>query len=122
MNKIMLVLSFILAACSSSQQPARPEQQAPAVVSPTLIGGWAPVFLVSFDRVQLDSIAQGLKEQRIKRAVISYPTKMQNLAEQIHVYLESASAQKIPLKSIELKDTSQVKYNLTQVIVTLYFN
>jgi len=26
------------------------------------------------------------------------------------------------MKSVELKDTEQVKYNLKQVIVTLYFN
>ena len=86
-----------------------------------VIGGWAPVFFTEMDNVQLDNISYGLNHQTIKRVTISYPTKMEALAEQIHDYLEEKTHIDIPLQTIELKDTDQVKYNLTQVIVTLYF-
>jgi hypothetical protein len=47
---------------------------------------------------------------------------MQTLANNIRDYLQTNTGQKISMKSVELKDTEQVKYNLKQVIVTLYFN
>ena len=67
-------------------------------------------------------IADGINQGRIKRAVVSYPTRMQTLAGKIHDYLQQQTKQTIAMKSVELKDTDQVKYNLKQVIVTLYFN
>ena len=47
---------------------------------------------------------------------------MQTLAGKIHDYLQQQTKQTIAMKSVELKDTDQVKYDLKQVIVTLYFN
>ena len=90
--------------------------------SEPMLGGWAPVFFTGFDKNELDQIVEGVNSGRVKRAAISYPTKMQTLANNIRDYLQTNTGQKITMKSVELKDTDQVKYNLKQVIVTLYFN
>ncbi len=90
--------------------------------SSEMVGGWAPVFFTGFDKSELDQIVEGVNAGRIKRAAISYPTRMQTLANSIRDYLQTNTGQKITMKSVELKDTDQVKYNLKQVIVTLYFN
>lgn len=90
--------------------------------SEPIIGGWAPVFFTGFDKKELDQIVDGISTGGIKRAVVSYPTRMQTLANNIRDYLQTNTGQKISMKSVELKDTDQVKYNLKQVIVTLYFN
>lgn len=86
-----------------------------------IVGGWAPTFFSWFDTKQLNNIVEGMSEGRISRVVISYPSKMQTLANKIQNYLQSDTNQKVEMHSIELKDTDQVSYNLTQVIVTLYF-
>jgi len=120
-------LAFMV-ACSNSHQPKTAtvtnsaNQTQGSSENSEAIGGWAPVFLTNMDESQLNDIADGIKSKLIKRVVISYPTKMESLATDIHDYLEEKTAVDIPLKSIELKDTDQVKYNLTQVILTLYFN
>ncbi len=136
LNKFILtVVGVLLIACSSnSGMVTNVDKQAsstPLVASaplksaasePELVGGWAPVFFTGFDKPQLVNIADGINQGRIKRAVISYPTKMQTLANKIHDYLQQQTKQVIVMKSVELKDTDQVKYDLKQVIVTLYFN
>lgn len=86
-----------------------------------LVGGWVPTFFSWFDTKQLDNIVEGMSERRIAKVVISYPSKMQTLANKIQNYLQSDTNQKVEMQSIELKNTDQVSYNLTQVIVTLYF-
>ncbi|MEN9946899.1 MAG: hypothetical protein RLZZ293_1285 [Pseudomonadota bacterium] len=86
-----------------------------------VVGGWAPVFFTEMNQTKLDDIVTGMRSGRIKRATISYPTKMQSLAIKIYNYLEASTEQKITMQAIELKNTDQVQYNLTQVIVTLYF-
>lgn len=126
---VFISIAIIIAACSNNSEPlavsgksinnsssSRPSEQN------NTIGGWAPAFFTNMDESQLNSIAEGLNSGQIKRVVISYPTKMESLAEQIHDYLQQQTDLDLPLKSIELKDTEQVKYNLTQVILTLYFN
>lgn len=90
--------------------------------SSPMIGGWAPIFFTGFDKDELNQIVDGVNAGRVKRVAISYPTKMQTLANNIRDYLQTNTGQKITMKSVELKDTDQVKYNLKQVIVTLYFN
>lgn len=116
-----------MVACSNSHQPVNTPKTSATDINksdsqPEVVGGWAPVFLTNMDESQLDDIAEGIKSNRIKRVVISYPTKMEPLAQEVHDYLLKKTNVDIPLKSIELKDTDQVKYNLTQVILTLYFN
>lgn len=136
LNKFIFVLvGALLVACSSnySGDLRAPMQVAStplaasmpvksAASEPELVGGWAPVFFTGFDKPQLASIADGINQGRIKHAVISYPTRMQTLAGRIHDYLQQQTKQVIVMKSVELKDTDQVKYDLKQVIVTLYFN
>ncbi len=124
---LVAVFSLALFACSSNTINSNARDTGGAAdlgskAGNTAVGGWAPVFFTDMDQEKLDSITDGLNNQSIKRVVISYPTKMQVLAQQIHDYLADKTHQEIPLKTIELKDTDQVKYNLTQVIVTLYFN
>lgn len=119
---IIFLLSYILLACSANPSDNKFNADTNAMKQREgKVGGWAPVFFTAMDEDKLDSIAAGLKDKSIQRVVITYPTKMQDLAIQIHDYLENKTHQNIPLKTIELKDTTQVKYNLTQVIVTLYF-
>jgi len=126
-NLFFLVTIFSIAACSSSRQPkpsqnSNNHQETQDNEQNPSVGGWAPVFLTYMDESQLNEIAEELNSGRIKRIVISYPTKMESLAESAHDYLLQKTNVDIPLKSIELKDTDQVKYNLTQIILTLYFN
>ena len=133
LNKVMIgLIGFILIGCSSnsnvsiSKIASAPENASMPVKSaasePVLVGGWAPVFFTGFDKTQLANIADGINQGRIKRAVVSYPTRMQTLAGKIHDYLQQQTKLTIAMKSVELKDTDQVKYDLKQVIVTLYFN
>lgn len=136
LNKFIFVLvGALVVACSSNNsgdlRAPMPVASAPLAASmpvksaasePELVGGWAPVFFTGFDKPQLASIADGINQGRIKHAVISYPTRMQTLAGRIHDYLQQQTKQVIVMKSVELKDTDQVKYDLKQVIVTLYFN
>ncbi len=133
LNKVMIgLIGFILIGCSSnsnvsiSKIASAPENASMPVKSvasePVMVGGWAPVFFTGFDKTQLANIADGINQGRIKRAVVSYPTRMQTLAGKIHDYLQQQTKQTIAMKSVELKDTDQVKYDLKQVIVTLYFN
>lgn len=133
LNKVMIgLIGFILIGCSSnsnvsiSKIASAPENASMPVKSvasePVMAGGWAPVFFTGFDKTQLANIADGINQGRIKRAVVSYPTRMQTLAGKIHDYLQQQTKQPIAMKSVELKDTDQVKYDLKQVIVTLYFN
>lgn len=130
-----MVVGVLLIACSSNSGVVtnidKQVSSTPLIASaplknaasePELVGGWAPVFFTGFDKPQLVNIADGINQGRIKRAVISYPTKMQTLANKIHDYLQQQTKQVIVMKSVELKDTDQVKYDLKQVIVTLYFN
>lgn len=118
---------IFMVACSNSHQPINTPKTSATGINKSdsqleVVGGWAPVFLTNMDESQLDDVADGIKSNRIKRVVISYPTKMEPLAQEVHDYLLKKTNVDIPLKSIELKDTDQVKYNLTQVILTLYFN
>lgn len=133
LNTVMLgLIGFLLIGCSSnsnvsvSKIASAPENASMPVKSaasePVMVGGWAPVFFTGFDKTQLANIADGINQGRIKRAVVSYPTRMQTLAGKIHDYLQQQTKQTIAMKSVELKDTDQVKYDLKQVIVTLYFN
>lgn len=136
LNKlIVMLIGALLIACSSNNggdlKAPMKVASVPLVASmpvksvasePELVGGWAPVFFTGFDKPQLANIADGINQGRIKRAVISYPTRMQTLAGKIHDYLQQQTKQVIVMKSVELKDTDQVKYDLKQVIVTLYFN
>lgn len=133
LNKVMIgLIGLILIGCSSnsdvsvskvSSAPVNASMPAKSAASdPVMLGGWAPVFFTGFDKSQLDNIVAGINQGRIKRAVVSYPTRMQTLAGKIHDYLQQKTQQTIAMKSVELKDTDQVKYDLKQVIVTLYFN
>ena len=133
LNKVVIgLIGLILIGCSSnSDVSVNPASSAPVNASmplksvasePVMVGGWAPVFFTGFDKTQLANIADGINQGRIKRAVVSYPTRMQTLAGKIHDYLQQQTKQTIAMTSVELKDTDQVKYNLKQVIVTLYFN
>lgn len=126
------LIGLILIGCSSnsdvsvskvSSAPVNASMPVKSAASdPVMLGGWAPVFFTGFDKSQLDNIVAGINQGRIKRAVVSYPTRMQTLAGKIHDYLQQQTQQTIAMKSVELKDTDQVKYDLKQVIVTLYFN
>ena len=133
LNKVLIgLIGLILIGCSSNSNVSVSKiSSAPvnasmplksAAIEPVIIGGWAPVFFTGFDKTQLANIADGINQGRIKRAVVSYPTRMQTLAGKIHDYLQQQTKQMIAMKSVELKDTDQVKYDLKQVIVTLYFN
>lgn len=133
LNKVMIgLIGLILIGCSSnsdvsvskvSSAPVNASMPVKSAASdPVMLGGWAPVFFTGFDKSQLDNIVAGINQGRIKRAVVSYPTRMQTLAGKIHDYLQQQTQQTIAMKSVELKDTDQVKYDLKQVIVTLYFN
>ncbi|MBX9866216.1 MAG: hypothetical protein K2Y14_04825 [Burkholderiales bacterium] len=133
LNKVMIgLIGLILIGCSSnsdvsvskvSSVPVNASMPVKSAASdPVMLGGWAPVFFTGFDKSQLDNIVAGINQGRIKRAVVSYPTRMQTLAGKIHDYLQQQTQQTIAMKSVELKDTDQVKYDLKQVIVTLYFN
>lgn len=86
-----------------------------------VIGGWVPVFFSWMDNKQLAGITEGMNDGKIRRVMISYPPKMQTLAGKIRDSLQAQTKQDVEMQSIELKDTDQVSYNLTQVIVTLYF-
>lgn len=88
---------------------------------PTLVGGWAPAFFSGFDTKKLDSIVDGMNQNRIKHVVVTYPPQMQTLANKIHDYLHTKTNQQIPMEIIKLQNTEQVSYNMEQVIVTLYF-
>jgi hypothetical protein len=130
-KKITLLVAIAgLFACSSngggvdSKNSIQEVSSAPIKqnASSPMIGGWAPVFFTEFDKDELNQVVDGVNAGRVKRVAISYPTKMQTLANSIRDYLQINTGQKITMKSVELKDTDQVKYNLKQVIVTLYFN
>jgi hypothetical protein len=130
-KKITLLVAIAgLFACSSngggvdSKNSIQEVSSAPIKqnASSPMIGGWAPVFFTEFDKDELNQVVDGVNAGRVKRVAISYPTKMQTLANNIRDYLQTNTGQKITMKSVELKDTDQVKYNLKQVIVTLYFN
>ena len=86
-----------------------------------IVGGWVPVFFSWMDNKQLAGITEGMNDGKIRRVMISYPPKMQTLAGKIRDSLQGQTKQDVEMQSIELKDTDQVSYNLTQVIVTLYF-
>jgi hypothetical protein len=138
-RKLLIALAFIgiLSGCSSNHDKSagslggvKSVSSQPTIesgvngktnASQTTIGGWVPLFMVSFDQSQLDGVAEGLNQGRIKRAIIVYPTKMQTLASKIHDYLQQKTPQNISMRSVELRDTEQVKYDLTQVIITLYY-
>lgn len=109
------------ALCNAPLPPIVNESANVEESAPTLVGGWVPTFYTWFDTKQLDQTVEGLNDGRIKRVVISYPSKMQSLATKIHNYLQIDNKQNIKMESLELKDTDQVSYNLTQVVVTLYF-
>lgn len=127
-------ISALLCACSSVAVSSKnidpvPVDSVVAESNPTpdaestiRIGGWAPVFFSGYNQNQVNEIVDGLNNGRIKKAVVSYPTRMQTLALKIHDNIQKNTTVKIPMESVELKDTDQVKYDLKQVIVTLYFN
>jgi hypothetical protein len=119
----MILALAILTGCSNSSLKQHKPTAAPVSppVNATRIGGWAPVFFTNLNQEQLAIIAHGINNQQISHAVISYPTKMQNLAKQIRDYLQQTTHQIIPMRSVELKNTTQVTYALTQVVVILYF-
>jgi hypothetical protein len=130
-KKITLLITVAgLCACSSNggsldvKNSTQEVSSAPTKqnASEAILGGWAPVFFSEFDKSELNQVVDGINTGRIKRTVVSYPTRMQTLANNIRDYLQTNTGQKISMKSVELKDTEQVKYNLKQVIVTLYFN
>ncbi len=131
----VLPISAIVCACSTSSLPITTiesvnsnsvivESKDPAnlVESPVMVGGWVPVFFSGYNQNQVNDIVNGLNQGRIKKAVVSYPTRMQTLALKIHDNIQKNTTVKIPMESVELRDTDQVKYDLKQVIVTLYFN
>lgn len=85
------------------------------------IGGWAPVFFAKYDQAQLSDIAAKMEDGVVKKVIVSYPKKMQPLAKKIQSYLQQTTSQKVTMDYLELKNTDQVSYNMSQVIVTLYF-
>lgn len=82
---------------------------------------WIPMVFVDFDTATLATLADNLKAGKVKRAAIVYPSKMKTLAQRIQRYLEDQTNQDVPMMNVELRNTEQVQYDLSQVIVTLYF-
>ena len=83
---------------------------------------WTPMVFSDFDESALAVLADNLNTGKVKRAAIVYPSKMKTLAQRIQNYLEIQTKQDVPMLSVELRNTEQVQYDLSQVIVTLYFN
>lgn len=132
MKKILIniLVASALFACASKDKPVNnivnntPTVEEVMVVEDgdvKMVGGWAPVFFSNYDKPQLLDIANKMKDGVVKKVVVSYPKKMQPLAKKIQNYLQNTTSQKVTMDSLELKDTEQVSYNMTQVIVTLYF-
>lgn len=139
---VILVFSFMIIGCANTTKPVIVKQA--SIIEGThiltndlnknieseivtqekpkqLIGGWAPVFFSDFNTQELNKIVYGMKNKKIKKAVISYPKTMNELALKIQTYLQNKTRQKIAKQLVELQNTAQVQYNITQVIVTLYF-
>lgn len=118
-------MSLLPATISSESAPVLLDNASDSTSeSSPMVGGWVPVFFNQFDKPELDNIATDLNSGRVKQVAISYPTKMQPLANKIKNYLQTNTnkTKAISMNAVELKDTDQVTYNLTQVILTLYFN
>lgn len=134
---LCILCAVVVVSCASSNENFVTEKPTPvsnaAVSNPEsgelleessnseLVGGWAPAFFNSYDEPQLVDIAQKMNDGVVKKIVISYPKKMQPLAAKIQSYLQKKTAQSIQMNVLDLQDTDQVSYNMTQVILTLYF-
>lgn len=136
-KKIVVVLSLLaLVGCSSNKplstsvtdnyalqqsliESSVTNQPPAAAVSGS--PNWIPMVFVDFDTTALSSLADSLKTGKVKRAAIIYPSKMKTLAQRIQRYLEDQTSQDVPMLNVELRNTEQVQYDLSQVIVTLYF-
>lgn len=137
MKKVVVVLSLLaLVGCSSNKplstsvtdnyalqqsliESSAVNQPQAAAVSGT--SNWIPMVFIDFDTIALSSLADNLKTGKVKRAAIIYPSKMKTLAQRIQRYLEDQTNQDVPMMNVELRNTEQVQYDLSQVIVTLYF-
>ena len=108
-----------LAFAQSLIESSAVNQPQAAAVSGT--SNWIPMVFIDFDTIALSSLADNLKTGKVKRAAIIYPSKMKTLAQRIQRYLEDQTNQDVPMMNVELRNTEQVQYDLSQVIVTLYF-
>lgn len=136
MKKVLLsaLVAYIVCSCATksvvashntpNEESAISVEESAATPSNSenkMVGGWAPVFFVNYDQTQLSDIADKMKNGVVKKVVVSYPKKMQPLAKKIQNYLQQTTSQQVTMDYLELKDTEQVSYNMSQVIVTLYF-
>lgn len=136
-KKIVVLLSLLaLVGCSSNKplstsitdnhvlqqsltESGVANQSSTAVVNS--VPNWVPMVFVDFDTTALSLLADNLKTGKVKRAAIIYPSKIKTLAQRIQRYLEDQTSQDVPMMNVELRNTEQVQYDLSQVIVTLYF-
>lgn len=135
MKKINFLLGSLVAAvtmgcATNSSAVVAPTSESMAVMAGAtsestsvsgFVGGWAPAFFSEFNKKELQEIVTGIQEGRISKVVVSYPTQMNKLAVQIHDYLQSVTKGNIQMEAYELANTDTVTYNMSQVVVTMYF-
>lgn len=85
------------------------------------IGGWSPMFFTSYDIKKVNGIVTMIKEKRIKDIKITYPASKSDLAFKIARAIQKDTDQVITINKFDIKDTTTIKYNHSQVVVTLYY-
>lgn len=136
---ISLISVILLYGCSSNKVITNsldgnllPPQSSQSYMESSVVDGgtsalsgksttWLPAVFTDFDEATLNLLADDLNQGKVKRATIIYPSKMRELALKIQSYLQGKTNQTIPMLNIELRDTKQIQYDLSQVIVTLYY-
>ena len=103
-----------LAAAASSSPISTTEQEA-------IVGGWSPVFFDSYDETKINQIIAMVKEDKIKKIEISYPTQATKLAEKIDTKLEAKAPNLVKMNPEKLTDTKDFHYDYTRVSVLLYY-
>lgn len=84
-------------------------------------GGWSPIFFSSYDETKINQIITMIKEDKIKKIDITYPTQATKLAEQISNKLKAKEPSLVTMNPEKLTNTKDIQYDYTRVSVVLYY-
>ncbi len=100
--------------------------QASSTTKKKTIGGWSPVFFTQYNKERVNQIIQLVKEGRVARVKINYPSEMQKLAHQLddefNAKLKTDLKEPIAFCQVDIKDTATTKYRHDEVTVILHYN
>lgn len=118
-GKIAILVFGLLTLASCSTANSTNNDNA---VASAKIGGWAPVFISSFDEASFSDVAQSYRNGHIDSVAIVYYTDKEILAKQISEYLTLSGVPNESVLQREPTANDTATYDTSKVVLILRFS